>query len=204
MSHLPQGVKAPPPHSSKFVVRQAPSEPSWSDSMPDDRCHSTTKHAVYSLQGNATTTFLPINRNNDHAHSSHERPPAAGARRVSSKIITTEKNGLIQHHRAMRCTQTILLIHLTPCTHHRSQQYQHGNGKVGATVVALRPSEIAAQYFILGQTSGKKDGKATWPCKDTSQFGWYMPPPFQMSVHFGFSPSIDPCSHIGYNFKRYN
>ena len=65
MSHLPQGVKAPPPHSSKFVVRQAPSEPSWSDSMPDDRCHSTTKHAVYSLQerweGNlAVEGHLPI------------------------------------------------------------------------------------------------------------------------------------------------
>ena len=100
--------------------------------------------------------------------------------------FTTEKNGLIQHHRAMRCTQTILLIHLTPCTHHRSQQYQHGNGKVGATVVALRPSEIAAQYTLRGQTSGKKDGKATWPWKDTSQFGWYIPLPFQISIHFSF------------------
>ena len=53
MSHLPQGVKAPPPHSSKFVVRQAPSEPSWSDSMPDDRympLHNQTSCIFFARQ----------------------------------------------------------------------------------------------------------------------------------------------------------
>ena len=167
--------------------------------------HNQTRCIFFARQCH-NNTFLPINGNNDHAHSSHERPPAAGARRV---IVQDNNNRKEWAHTtppryALHPDHSCYPPHTLYTPPFPAVSAWQRQCKVGATVVALRPSEIAAQYFLLGQTSGKKDGKATWPCKDTSQFGWYMPPPFQMSVHFGFSPSMDPCSHIGYNFKRYN